>query len=327
MKAVIAHSYGAPEDLRIGEAPDPPVGAGEVRVRVQAAAANFVDALVVSGRYQVKPPLPFIPGAEFSGIVDAVGDGVEGLRPGVRVCGSQFGGAYAELVTLPGHMAFEIPDEMSFSQAAIFRASNGTAYHGLVQRAALRPGETVLVLGAGGAVGYSAVQVAKALGARVIASASSAEKRRAAESAGAYAAIESGAADWRDQVRAAAGGEIDVVVDPVGGPLSELAFRCLGWGGRHLVIGFAAGDIPAIRTNLALVKGAALIGVDFRRFNLLEPEAAKANTEQLFGFYRDGRLPPQPVRTYPAEAHAEALSDAASGAMIGRRVLDLSRWP
>jgi NADPH2:quinone reductase len=328
MRAVIVREFGSPTSFRIEEVPEPDPAPHEVRVRVHAAAANFVDALVSSGDYQVRPALPYIPGAEFSGVIDRVGADVNGLEPGDRVCGSQVSGAYGEQTAASSSMVFRIPDSMSFAEAAIFRASNGTAYHALVQRAKLHPGETVLVLGAAGGVGYSAVQIAKALGAHVIACASTEEKRAVALAAGADAAIASTVEGWRDRLKAALDDRpLDVVVDTVGGELTDAAFRSLGWGGRHLVIGFASGAIPSIRANLALVKGIALVGVDFRQFNLIEPGTAVANMAALLDLYRAGHLPAPAIKIYPAGEFAQALADARSGAVLGRRVIDFSLWP
>lgn len=327
MRAIRAHAFGPPSLLRPEEAPDPQIGPSDVLVRVMAAAANFVDALIVRGLYQVKPALPFSPGAEFAGVVEAVGAEVSALRAGDRVCGSQVCGAFAERVGAPAAMVFRIPPSMSFEEAAVFRVGNGTAYHALVQRARLAAGERVLVLGAGGAVGGAAVGIAKALGAFVVASGASSERRSLALEAGADAVFDLGAADWRGAARALNEGRpFDVVVDPLGGAFTEPAFRSLAWGGRHLVIGFAAGPIPALPTNLALVKGAALLGVDFRQFNLLEPDAAARNMEALFELFAAKRLAAQPRRVYPAEEAGQALEDAASGAVLGRRVVDFSAW-
>ncbi|MDB5424605.1 MAG: zinc-binding alcohol dehydrogenase [Phenylobacterium sp.] len=321
MKAVVVRAFGPPESFQVEEIADPPVGPGEVRVRVRGAAVNFVDLLVASGAYQVKPELPFVPGGEFAGVVDAVGEGVSHLAAGDRVCGSGVGNAWGELATLNAALVFKIPDAMPFEEAAAFRVSNATVYHGLVQRAGLRAGETVLVLGAGGAIGYAAVQVAKALGARVIASASSEAKRSLALKAGADAVVETGAADWREQVKQAAGGRVDVVVDPVGGEMTEAAFRALGWNGRHLVIGFAGGGIPRLPTNLALVKGAALVGVDIRQFSLFEPETSAANMRALFELYETGRLPAAPASVFPLAQFRDAVVHAKDA--VGRTVLSI----
>ncbi len=322
MKAVMVRAFGIPESFHVEEVADPPVAPQDVRVRVRTSAVNFVDGLVSSGAYQVRPDLPFTPGGEFAGIVDTVGADVTGLSPGQRVCGSTIRGAWGELVTLNAALVFPIPESMTFVEAGAFRVSNATAYHALVQRAALRAGETVLVLGAGGAVGFAAVQIAKALGARVVASASTPNKRSLA--AGADAVVDARAPDWREQVKQAAGGRVDVVVDPVGGELTELAFRCLGWGGRHLVIGFAAGAIPRLPTNLALVKGAALIGVDIRQFSLIEPTASAANMRALFQLYQEGRLITAPARIFPLENFAEAMNAVNSGEIVGRALLTVS---
>jgi NADPH2:quinone reductase len=304
----------------VDEIAEPVLGPRDVRVQVHAAGVNFVDALVASGSYQVKPVLPFIPGGEFAGIVDAVGPEVQGIGRGDRVCGSTVGGAYGEVNALDQSLVFKIPDRMDFVRAATFRTANGTAYHALVQRAALKAGETVLVLGAGGAVGYAAVQIAKALGARVIASASSEAKRAMALAGGADVAIQTGAEDWRDQVKQAAGRPVDVVVDPVGGDLTELAFRSLGWGGRHLVIGFVGG-IPRLPTNLALVKGAALLGVDIRQFSQLEPATSQANMRALFDLFEAGKMPAAPTEVYPLERFAEAMAAIKKAEFVGRAAL------
>jgi NADPH2:quinone reductase len=321
MRAVIVRAFGVPESFSIETIADPALSAGTVRVRVDTAAVNFVDGLVSSGAYQVRPALPFTPGGEFSGVVDAVSDGVSTVNVGDRVCGSTVGGAWGELIVLDARLVFKIPDRMTFGQAAVFRVSNATAYHALVQRAALKRGETVLVLGAGGAVGRAAIQIAKALGARVIASASSQAKRDLAVAAGADEVVETGAEDWRRQVKAAAGRDVDIVVDPAGGELTEAAFRCLGWGGRHLVIGFAAGTIPRLPTNLALVKGAALLGVDIRQFSLLQPATSADNMRALFRFHEDHQLTSAPIKIFPLEDFASALNVVKAGDILGRAVL------
>jgi NADPH2:quinone reductase len=322
---VVVRAFGAPESFQIEDMPVRPVGPDEVRVAVQAAAANFVDVLVAGGKYQVKPELPFVPGGEYAGRVEEVGERVTRVQVGDKVVGGGVGGAYAEQVVVHASTVQRTPDDMDFIQAAAFRVSNTTAYHALVQRAALKAGETVLVLGAG-AVGLAALQIAKALGARVIVSASSEEKRALAAEWGADAVVDANAAEWRAEVRAAAEGKpLDVVVDPIGGPTTELAFRNLGWSGRHLVIGFAAGAIPSLPVNLALVKGASLVGVDIRQFNLLEPELAAENTRALGELYSQGRLHSNVARVYPFAEFAEAMTTVASGRTFGRLVLDLTR--
>lgn len=322
MKAVVVRAFGPPESFAIEDWPEPQVGPNQIRVAVETAAASFVDALVAGGKYQVKPELPFVPGGEYAGRVEAVGEGVTTLKVGDRVVAGGVGGGYAEKTVVLAKLAYRIPEDMDPRQAATFRVSNATAYHGLVQRAALKAGEIVLVLGAG-AVGLAATQIAKALGARVIVSASSEERRALATACGADAVVDGKAADWRAQVKAAAGDRpLDVVVDPIGGPTTELAFRSLGWRGRHLVIGFAAGAIPALPVNLALVKGAALVGVDIRQFSLLEPELAARNIQHLIELHGAGKLRSHIAQVYPLARFAEAMQAAASGQSAGRLVID-----
>lgn len=323
MKAIVAHAFGAPDTFAIEEVQTPLPAAGEVTVRIARAAVNFVDLVVSSGRYQVRPPLPFIPGGEFAGVIEAVGDDVSGLKPGDRVCGSKVGGAFAELVAIDSTLVYQLPATLSTADAATFRVNHATAYHALVQRARLAPSETVLVLGAAGAVGTAAIQIAKALGAIVIASASSAEKQALALAAGADHAITSGAEDWRAELKAVAPGGVDVVVDPVGGTATEQAFRSLARGGRHLVIGFAAGSIPSLPTNLALVKSVSLVGVDVRQFSLLEPAASAANMQALFALYAEGKLRPATVEVFPLSEFAIAMARVQSGASIARVALDI----
>lgn len=290
---------------------------------MRAAGVGFVDVLVSEGGYQVKPTLPFVPGSEFAGVIEAVGEGVPPARLGERVAAGSFGGAFAERAVVPAVAARAIPDAMRFAEAAVFRVSYLTAYYALVRRGALKAGENVLVLGAGGAVGYAAVEVARALGGRVIASASSPDKRALALRAGAIAAIDSNAADWREQVKAAAGGTVDIVVDPVGGEASERAFRALGWNGRHLVIGFAAG-LTKLPTNLTLVKGAALIGVDIRQYGIIEPDSVAADMTALFALYANGALRPAVAHEFPLDRFAEAMRTARAGQTAGRVVLTMA---
>ena len=240
---------------------------------------------------------------------------------GQRVSVSGWGGLFAEEAVLPARMVRPLPDGLGMSEAAVFPVSYATAWHALVDRGQLRAGETLLVLGAGGATGYAAVQIGKHLGARVIASASSESKRGLALAGGADIAIDAKAADWRDQVKIANGGNpVDVVFDPVGGEATDPAFRCLGWRGRHLVIGFPGG-IAALRTNLPLLKGASLVGVDVRQFGEFEPERAEANRVEIFELAAQGILKPAIARSYPLEAFREAMADAAGGQSAGRIVL------
>lgn len=322
MKAVVARALGSPESFALEDVDAPPPGPGQIRVDVHVAGVSYVTALVAAGRYQIKPPLPFTPGGEFAGIVAAIGRDVTNFAPGDRVLGAGMGGGFAEAATIPTAAALRIPTTMSFETAAVFRVAYGTAYHALVQRAALCAGETLLVLGAAGSVGEAAIQVGKALGARVIGSGSTESKRGAAASAGADDTLDSHALDWRDQVKRLTGNRgVDIVFDPVGGAITERAFRALGWRGRHLVVGFAAGTIPALPVNLALLKGAALVGVDYRQFRELEPEQEAANLVALFDLHARNLLNPTIGRVYRFSEFAAALRAASENGPPGRVLL------
>lgn len=323
-RAVIVRAFGPPSDFTLESFDAIPPGPGKLSIAVHAAGVSFVDVLVAAGEYQLKPPLPFNPGSELAGIVTAVGEGVDPVRVGQRVLASAFGAAFAEIATVPEKLVLAIPAAMSFEQAAVFRVSYATAYHALVQRARLQPGETVLVLGAGGAVGYAAVEVAKALGARVIASASTDAKRALAVAGGADATVEANSPTWRADVKQAnIDRAVDVVVDPVGGDATEVAFRSLAWNGRHLVIGFATGTIARLPVNLALLKGAGLLGVDVRQFGEVEPAIAAANVAALFEMYEAGKFNPPIARTYMLDEFAEAMELVYSGTTAGRVVLTM----
>ncbi|WP_422061560.1 NADPH:quinone oxidoreductase family protein [Sphingopyxis sp.] len=290
-------------------------------ISIRAAGISFVDVLTAGGGYQVKPPVPFIPGSECAGVVTAVGDDVSGLAVGDRVVGSGWGGMFAEAVNLPAQTVRKMPVALSFAEAAVFPVSYATAWHALVDRAKLQADETLLVLGAGGATGYAAVQIGKYLGARVIGSASSDAKRALATAGGADAVVDARGDDWRDQVKAANDGKgVDVVFDPVGGDATDPAFRSLGWNGRHLVIGFPGG-IAALRTNLPLLKGASLVGVDIRQFGLFEPEKSEANRDAVFALAAEGKLRPAIAQSYRIEDFRTAMEDAATGKSAGRIVL------
>jgi len=320
-RAVIADALGPPEAYALRRLARPVLKPGEVRVALQAAGISFVDVLTAAGGYQVKPPTPFVPGSEAAGVVAELGEGVADLAVGDPVVCSGWGGLFAEETVLPARAVRRVPEGMSMAEAAVFPVSYATAWHALVDRGHVAPGESVLVLGAGGATGYAAVQVAKHLGARVIASASSEGKRALALTGGANVAVTAGASDWRDQVRAANDGKpVDVVFDPVGGEATELAFRALGWNGRHLVVGFPGG-IASLRTNLPLIKGASLVGVDIRQFGQFEPERSEANRATIFDLAARGGLRPAVARTYPLDQFAAAMADVAAGRGAGRIVL------
>jgi NADPH:quinone reductase len=319
--AVMADRFGPPDSYALVEHDPGPPKAGEVRIAIRAAGVSFVDVLTARGEYQFKPPLPYIPGSEYAGVVEAVGEGVTSLSLGDRVFGSAMGGLFAEAVNLPARSVNRMPDAMGFAEAAIFPVNYQTAMYALADRGRLVAGETLLVLGAAGGTGYAAVEVGKHLGARVIASASSPDKQATALAGGADAVVTTGAADWRDQVIAANGGKpVDLVFDPVGGNATELAFRTLGYDGRHLVIGFASG-MTALRTNLPLLKSASLIGVQMRALAIERPEAAAANRDRVMALAASGAFRPAIAKTYPLNDFAAAMDHAFSGKAAGRIVM------
>lgn len=324
MKAVVAHAFGPPESLTLEEYAERRPEPGEVSIRLHWAGVSFVDVLMATGKYQYRPPLPFTPGTEFSGEVLEVGAGVEGLACGDRVCGGNMGGIFAQQVTLPAARVQKLGGEVCMRQAAVLRASYLTAWYGLVVCAGLASGETVVVLGAAGAVGIAACQIARLLGASVIASASSAARRDFAIGHGAQHAVDSDAPDWRDRIRALTGGTgPDVVVDPVGGEATERAFRSLAYKGRHLVVGFASGSIPRIPANLPLLKGASLVGVLTSHFTDREPQAAAAARARILELFTAGALSPPVGQVFPLERHVEAMQAAANGTILGRVLLDM----
>jgi NADPH2:quinone reductase len=328
VKRVEAENLDNIADYRLVERAPPTPGPGEVVVRVMACGVGYVDALVALGRYQVKPPLPHTPGSEVAGVIEALGEGVSGLHLGQRVM-AQARGGFAELTLAPAGAVTPIPPVMSFEQAAGFRINYLTAIHGLADRAALRAGERLLVLGAAGGVGMAATQVGVLMGAHVIACASTAEKQAFALAHGASQAIDTGADNggakaWRERLKGLCdGGGPDVVFDPVCGPLFEAAFRSVAWRGRHLVVGFAGGPIPALPANLPLMKGAALTGVDVRQFPLFEPKRAGEHLHTLMTWVAEGRLAPPVGRIFGLDDHAAALEFALTGRGLGKTVLTL----
>lgn len=320
-RAVIADAFGPPESYQLRAFDPGPPGKGEVRVAVKFAGISYVDVLTAMGKYQFKPPLPYIPGSEASGIVEAVGPGVTGLVPGDAVMCGGMGGQFAEANNFRAPSLTKVPEGMSLETASVFAVNYGTTHHALVDRARARAGETLLVLGAAGGTGFAAVQMGKHLGLRVIASASSAEKRAAALAGGADVAVETGAPDWRDQVKAANEGRpIDIVFDPVGGDATELAFRTLGYDGRHLVIGFTAG-IARLPTNLPLLKCASLVGVQMLGQANNRPAEAEANRRRTMEIGATGVLVPAIAARYPIEEYAAAMRAAFDGKAAGRIVL------
>jgi len=320
-RAVIADQLGPIDHYSLREHDPGPPGPGQVRLRLKAAGVSFVDVLTAEGGYHVNPPVPFIPGSEFAGVVEAIGADVAGLSVGQQVAGSSWGGVFAEAATFSVRSVRPLPSGLSFEEAAVFPSSYGTVWHSLIDRANLQQGETLLVLGAGGASGYAAVQVGKYLGARVIASASSQSKRALALNGGADATVDTRAPTWRQDVLAANNGKpVDVVFDPVGGSATEPAFRALGWKGRHLIVGFPGG-IASLPTNLPLLKGASLIGINLRQFSLSEPARANANQEAVFALAAQGRFRPALAKSFQLEHFAQAMAEVKSGRLAGRVVL------
>jgi NADPH:quinone reductase len=323
MKAVLATELGPVQNYRLGEMPIPACGPTQVRIRISAVALGFADGLLCQGLYQVKPALPFIPGCEFAGVVDAVGNEVRGIAPGRTVVAQGMGGGMAEYVAVDAGAIFPLPEGLDAHLACAFWVDFSTAYYALANRGNLKPGETVLVLGAAGSLGLAAVQVAKALGAVVIAAASTPGKREAAVGAGADKTIDYTAADWGDQLKALTAGKgVDIVFDPVGGDSTETAFRRLAWGGRHLVLGFTGGYIPKLPANLPLLKGAALVGVDIRQFStVFEADAAAAERGKISELAGRGLLRPVVGATYKLADFERALEACTDRNRIGKVVV------
>ncbi len=336
MKAVLCKAYGPPESLVVEDVPSPTPGRGEVVMSVKAASVNFPDILIIQNKYQVKPPLPFSPGSELAGVVKAVGDGVTGIAPGDRLMACTGYGAFAEEVRVDAMRLLAIPAGMDFVTAASFILTYGTGDHALRDRGGLRPGETLLVLGAGGGVGIAAIEIGKALGARVIACASTDDKLAVCRAHGADETINYATAlrqaqgapssqsgeDLRERIKTLTDGRgVDVVYDPVGGPYAEPALRSVGWRGRFLVIGFASGDIPKMPLNLPLVKGSSIVGVYWGDFTRREPQRFAESMQQLGRWYAEGKLKPHVSATFPLERASEALALMANRQVTGKVVL------
>jgi NADPH:quinone reductase len=322
MKAVLCKQYGPPETLVLEDLPSPRAGNGEVVVTVKAASVNFPDVLIIQNKYQFKPPLPFSPGSELAGVVKELGPGVQGFKPGDKVMAFTTYGAFAEEVKTEASRLIPLPEGMDFIRGAAFVLTYATTDHALRDRAALATGETLLVLGAAGGVGLAAVEVGKALGARVIACASTDDKLAVCREHGADATINYAAEDLRERIKALTEGRgVDVIYDAVGGPYTEPAFRSIAWRGRHLVVGFAAGDIPKLPLNLALLKGASVVGVFWGDFARREPARFADSMRQLAKWYREGRLKPHVSQTFPLEKAADALKLMAARQVKGKIVL------
>jgi NADPH:quinone reductase len=322
VKAVLCKQYGPPELLVVEDLPSPTPGPGEVVISMKAASVNFADVLIIQNRYQVKPPLPFSPGSELAGVVKTVGEGVTRFKPGDRVMALTTYGAFAEEVASDEARLVPIPDGMDFSTASAFLLTYGTSDHALGDRGQLEPGERLLVLGAAGGAGLSAIEIGKALGAHVIAGASSAERLALCRAHGADATIDYAAEDLRDRINALTGGQgIDVVYDAVGGRHTDPALRSLRWRGRLLVVGFAAGEIPKIPLNLTLLKGCSIVGVNIGGFAKREPRQFATRVEQLTRWFQEGKLRPHVSDTMPLERAPDALARMAARQVKGKIVL------
>jgi len=329
MRVVLCEAWGEPEVLHLGEVETPEPGPGEVRLAVHAAGVNFADILMVAGRYQEKPTFPFTPGLEAAGVVEAVGPGVSRVAPGDRVLALPATGAFAEAALAGEDSVFKIPEAMDFVTAAGFAVTYGTAQGALDWRAHLRPGELLLVHGAAGGAGLAAIEVGKAMGATVIATARGREKLAVAQEHGADHLIDTGTEDVRAEVRRIAG-ELDkrgaeVVFDPVGGATFEASLRCVAWGARLVIIGFAAGRVQQIPANILLVKNVAALGFYWGSYRARMPELVAAEYAQLFGWHAKGKLKPHVSRTLDLAQAAEALELLKTRKSTGKVVLVTGR--
>jgi NADPH:quinone reductase len=322
MKAVLCSRFGGPDDLEIKDIPPPVAGLGEAVVAVRAAALNFFDTLLIAGKYQVKPPFPFSPASEFAGVVESVGPEVTAFAPGDRVVGWMGSGAARERVAVKGERLVRLPEGLDFDRAAGLTVTYGTTVHALRDRAQLKPGETLAVLGAAGGTGLAAIELGKLMGARVIACASSADKLAFAREHGADETVNYAAEDLKDALRRVTDGRgVDVVYDPVGGAYAEAALRSIAWGGRFLVIGFAAGEIPKLPLNLVLLKGCDVRGVFWGQFTDRYPEKHRANMADVLQWCVDGKVSAHVHAVYPLEKTADALKALADRKAMGKILL------
>ena len=323
MKAIQCVEWGLPERLALVDLDLPEPGARDVRVRVEAAGVNFPDALIVQKKYQVQPPLPFIPGTEVAGTIDAVGAEVKHLKSGDRVAAIVGTGGFAQFVCAPSTLVAPLPDGIASDTAAAFTLTYATSHHALFDRAGLKAGETLAVLGAGGGVGLAAVELGKIAGATVIAAASSDEKLAAAREHGADVSINYGRVELRDALKEATGGRgVDVIYDPVGGRYAESALRSLAWRGRLLVVGFADGQIPQLPANLLLIKGTSAVGVFWGEFARREPRENARMLGELFAWLAQGKLKPHVSRAYPLRETPQALEALLERRAVGKLVIN-----
>jgi NADPH:quinone reductase len=322
MRAVVCKEWGGPEKLVIEALPDVAPGAGEVVIDIKAAGVNFPDVLIIQNKYQMKPPLPFVPGAEVAGTVRAVGEGVKHVKVGDAVVAMVGTGGFATQCVTKAEMVMPVPPGVSMQVAAAFTLAYATSWHAVRDRAQLKAGETMLVLGASGGVGLAAVEIGKAIGATVIACASTQEKLDVCKAHGADAFINYETEDFRGRIKELTGGKGPAVIyDAVGGKFAEPAFRSIGWRGRYLVVGFAAGDIPSLPLNLMLLKGASVIGVFWGDFARREPKANLAGMTELMGWMKEGKIKPLISKTYPLEQVPQALNDMAARKVTGKIVV------
>ncbi|MES2564796.1 MAG: NADPH:quinone oxidoreductase family protein [Pseudomonadota bacterium] len=326
MKALLVREHGGIEALELGEAPDPVSGAGEVLVDVRATSINFPDLLVIGGTYQKLPPRPFSPGKDLAGVVAAIGEGVTTCKPGDRVSAQIEFGAYAEKCVVRAVNCHVMPASMSYADAAAMGLTYLTAHFSLIERARYQPGEVVLVNGAAGGVGLAAVQLAKALGATVVASVSSQEKADLARANGADHIVRTDVPDLREsfrkQVHDALGKRgVDIIIDPVGGDVFDASFRTIAWSGRVVIVGFAEGRIPQIKAGILLVKNISLIGLQWSDYRDRDPEKVRRVQQELFKLYEEGKLKPHVMAAYPMEQHQQALAVVRDRKVVGKVVL------
>ena len=322
MRALVCKEYGPPEALVIEEHDDPSPGKGQILVDIAAAGINFPDVLAIAGKYQVKTPTPFVPGNEAAGVVSSIGEGVKHFSVGDKVIINTMGGAFAEKCLADVRTSMPLPAALSFEQGAGFSVTYGTSYHALKQSANLQPGETVLVLGAAGGVGITAVEIAKAMGARVIAAASSKEKLEFAVSAGADETINYSEEPLKERVKELTGGDgADVVYDPVGGELAEQAFRATAWHGRYLIIGFASGDIPKFAANIALLKEASIIGIWWGTWAMKNPKLQIENMTAMAKLIAEGVLTPRVTESYALDDFVDAFKAITERRALGKVTL------
>lgn len=326
MKAVVCKNWGLPDTLEITEIPDLIPGPGEVAIQVKAAGVNFPDVLIIQNKYQFKPELPFTPGSELSGIVYAVGEGVSHIKTGDKVIAFIGQGAFAQQVVASASAVIPMPPGMDFDTAAAITLTYGTSHHAVVDRAQLKAGETMLVLGAAGGVGLAAIEIGKALGARVIAAASTDEKLEVCKQHGADITINYSSSDLREAIKHATDGKgPDVIYDPVGGVYAEPAFRSIAWRGRYLVVGFANGEIPKLPLNLTLLKGASLVGVFWGEFARREPKANMAAMREMMGWLAEGKIRPHISARYALHETPQALHDIAARKVTGKVIIQPER--